>query len=95
MKRLIPIVLLMVATTTQAEPQSSARFSGSASLQTPAAVSADGRFAVDAELQARPPKQSSKRFAVDARLQSTMDAKSLATACGVVSNVLFQNSFEN
>ena len=81
------------ATVSAAEPApATARFSGSASLNTPLPHSADQRFVLDAEL--RPNRmQQSGRFALRARLLP--DAKAINAVCGPLGDLVFADGFES
>jgi len=90
--RLIVLILLTfyAASASAAEP----RFSGSAALAKPteSTASADGRFSINGDLRPAAMTQSTGRFALNAKLQP--DANSIATACDLVSDLIFRNGFE-
>lgn len=88
----IPILILCtVAATANA---ADLRFSGSASLNKPAAlaISATGQFSGSADLRPAPVLQSTSRFGLAAKLQP--NAKSVSTACGPANDLIFANGFE-
>jgi len=71
------------------------RFSGQATLESPAAVSADSRFRVDAELQPGDRRQSAARYTLDARLDAGAEAKSAAASASCAADgTIFSNGFE-
>jgi len=72
------------------------RYTGRASLEPPATVSADARFRVAAELEPGERTQATGRYALDARLDAGASAKSAAAiaACAADTAAIFSNSFE-
>ena len=86
----LPLLIFYAASASASEP----RFSGNAALAKPdpTNASADGRFQISADLRPAAAVQSTGRFALMAKLQP--DAKSIATACGPVTDNIFKNGFE-
>jgi len=94
MTRIAQLLILYMSLTPSGHAEQ--RFSGAGKLApSNTQTSANQRFMVSAELQAaeeRLQPSPDGRFSVLANLAAS---KSMATACGVIPAIIFQNGFEN